>query len=162
LDVGGNVGRTEYLNDPNAPEANSIVPAANAFVRNERGDVLLIQRSDNGLWAMPGGGLDIGETIAATAERETLEETGYRVRVTGLIGIYTDPGNVIAYDDGEIRQQFAISFRAQLEGGDLATSAESPAVRWVPLDELDALPIHPTVRLRIDHGLADLPTPYIG
>ena len=156
------MGRTEYLDDPNAPTANSIVPAANAFVRNDEGAVLLIQRSDNGLWAMPGGALEIGETIAGAAERETFEETGYRVRVTGLIGVYSDPGNVIAFDDGEIRQQFALAFRADLEGGDLATSAESPIVRWVRVDELDSLPIHPTVRLRIDHALANSAVPYIG
>jgi 8-oxo-dGTP pyrophosphatase MutT (NUDIX family) len=159
---GGGVGRTEYLNDPEAPKANSIVPAANAFVRDDDGAVLMIERSDNRLWAMPGGMQDIGETIAAAAERETLEETGYRVRVVGLIGVYSDPGNVIAYDDGEIKQQFALCFRAQLLGGALATSEESPSVRWVRPDELDAIPIHPSVRLRIDHGLAELACPYIG
>ena len=111
---------------------------------------------------MPGGAQDVGETIAAAAERETLEETGYRVNVTGLIGIYSDPRNVIAYDDGEVRQQFALAFRAALDGGAMATSAESPNVRWVRVDELDDLPIHPSVRLRIGHGLADLSTPYIG
>lgn len=156
------MGRTEYLNDPGAPRANRIVPAANAFVRERDGAVLMIQRSDNGLWAMPGGVQDIGETIAGAAERETLEETGYLVRVTGLVGVYSDPGNVIAYDDGEIRQQFALCFRAVLLGGDLRTSVESPSVRWVRPEELDGIPIHPSVRLRINHGLADLDAPYIG
>lgn len=156
------MGRTEYMDDPNAPKANSIVPAATAFVQNGEGHVLLIQRSDNGLWAMPGGTQDVGETIAGTAERETFEETGYRVRVTTLIGVYSDPGNVIAYDDGEVRQQFALCFRAQLQGGEMARSDESPDVRWVSADELDDMPIHPSVRLRISHGLANLLTPYIG
>ena len=156
------MGRTEYVDDPDAPKANSIVPAATAFVRNAEGAVLMIQRSDNGLWAMPGGVQDIGETIAAAAERETLEETGYRVRVTGLVGVYTDPGNVIAYEDGEIRQQFALCFRALLEGGELTTSEESPSVRWVRPEELDGMPIHPTVRLRVDHALAEVDPPYIG
>lgn len=156
------MGRTEYVNDPRAPKATRIVPAANAFVRDRDGAVLMIQRSDNGLWAMPGGMQDIGETIAGAAERETLEETGYRVRVTGLVGVYSDPGNVIAYDDGEVRQQFVLCFRAVLLGGEMATSEESPSVRWVRPEELDAIPIHPSVRLRIDHGLANLPTPYVG
>jgi 8-oxo-dGTP pyrophosphatase MutT (NUDIX family) len=156
------VGRTEYLDDPHAPTPNRIVPAATAFVQDAEGAVLLIQRSDNGLWAMPGGTQDIGESIATAAERETLEETGYRVRVTGLIGVYYNARSVIAYDDGEIRQQFVLAFRAVLEGGELATSDESPSVRWVRPEDLDELPIHPTVRLRIDHALAGLPAPYIG
>lgn len=156
------MGRTEHFHDPNGPRPNRIVTAATAFVQDGAGRVLLIHRSDNGLWALPGGGQDVGEYIATTAERETHEETGYRVTVTGFIGVYSDPGHVIAYDDGEVRQQFALSFRAALDGGELATSDETPNVRWVAPEELDDLPMHPSVRLRVDHGLAHAPTPYIG
>jgi 8-oxo-dGTP pyrophosphatase MutT (NUDIX family) len=156
------MGRTEHYHDPNAPRPNNIVPAAVAFVQDDHGRILLVQRSDNGLWAPPGGTQDVGERLADTAERETFEETGYRVRIVDLIGVYSDPDHVIAYDDGEVRQQFAISFRAELVGGDLATSAESPKVEWVAADELDTHPMHPSIRMRIDHGLERRNTPYIG
>lgn len=52
------------------------------------GRILLIQRADNGLWATPGGGCDVGESAATTGEREVWEETGYRVKVTNLLGIF--------------------------------------------------------------------------
>lgn len=156
------MARTEHYKDPNAPRPNNIVPAAVAFVQDERGRVLLIQRSDNGLWALPGGTQDVGEPIEATAEREVLEETGYRVRVIDLIGIYSDPDHVIAYDDGEVRQQFAISFRAELVGGTMTQSAESPNVNWVAPGDLDAYPMHPSIRLRVDHGLENRAKPYLG
>jgi 8-oxo-dGTP pyrophosphatase MutT (NUDIX family) len=156
------MGRTEHYHDPNAPRPNRIVPAAVAFVQDNLGRVLLVQRSDNGLWAPPGGTQDVGERLADAAERETFEETGYRVRVVDLIGVYSDPDHVIAYDDGEVRQQFAISFRAELVGGDLAPSAESPNVEWVAADELDAHPMHPSIRMRIEHGLEFGGSPYIG
>lgn len=156
------MGRTEHYHDPDGPRPNRIVPAAVAFVQDEHDRVLLVQRSDNGLWALPGGTQDVGEFLATTAERETLEETGYRVKVVDLIGVYSDPDHVIAYDDGEVRQQFAISFRAEPISGGLATSQETPDVKWVAPDELDAHPMHPSIRLRVDHGLARRDKPYIG
>lgn len=156
------MSRVEYLNDPDAPRANSIVVAVNAFVRDERGKVLMIQRSDNGLWAMPGGGQDVGEYVADTAVRETKEETGYDIEVTGLVGVYSNPNHVIAYTDGEVRQQFALCFRARLVGGELETSSESPKVKWVEAKDLDSLNINPSIRLRIEHSLCNADAPYIG
>ncbi|WP_432571588.1 NUDIX hydrolase [Kineococcus sp. SYSU DK005] len=154
--------RTEYFHDPAGPRPNRIVTAATAFVLDEQERVLMIQRSDNGMWALPGGTQDVGERIATTAERETREETGYEVRVTGLIGVYSDPHHVIAYDDGEVRQQFALSFRAELIDGELERSEESLDVRWVADNELDDLPMHPSIRLRVNHGFEERPEPYIG
>jgi ADP-ribose pyrophosphatase YjhB (NUDIX family) len=156
------MGRKDYFNDPNAPAANSVVASVVAVVRNDNGELLLIHRTDNDLWALPGGGHDIGETISHTVEREVLEETGIRVEVTDLVGIYTNPNHVMAYDDGEVRQQFSICFTARPVGGSLTTSSESRQVRWVDPAALDELDIHPSMRLRIDHALADLPRPYIG
>lgn len=156
------MARTEYVNDPEAPRATRIVPAATAFVQNDDGAVLLINRSDNNLWAMPGGVQEVGEMIAKTAERETLEETGYHVRVIGLVGIYSDPHHVIKYGDGEVRQQFALTFRAVLEGGISTLSDESLSVQWFHKDELEDIPLHQSIRLRIEHGFANAEAPYIG
>jgi 8-oxo-dGTP pyrophosphatase MutT (NUDIX family) len=80
--------RIDYFDDPSAPDANSLVPSANAVVTDREGRrILMIRRSDNGNWAVPGGAMDLGESIAETAVRETLEETGIHCRVTGLVGI---------------------------------------------------------------------------
>lgn len=156
------MARTEYYNDPAAPEPNSIVVATTAFVLDDTDRVLLIQRSDNGLWSIPGGAQDFGEYIAETAVRETREETGIEIEVVGLVGIYTNPNHVMAYTDGEVRQQFSICFRGRPVEGQLRTSSESRQVRWVSKEELEGLDIHPSMRLRITHGYAKSVEPYIG
>jgi ADP-ribose pyrophosphatase YjhB (NUDIX family) len=153
------MARRDYVDDPNAPAANSVVPSVVAVVRNDHGDLLMIHRADNGLWALPGRGHDIGESISNTVVREVREETGIDVEVTGLVGLYTNPNHVMAYDDGEVRQQFSICFTARPVGGALRTSGESREVAWVAPARLDALSIHPSMRLRIAHALADLPRP---
>jgi ADP-ribose pyrophosphatase YjhB (NUDIX family) len=131
--------RRDYVNDPNAPVANRVVPSVVAVVRNDCGE-LLVPRTDNGLWALPGGGHDIGESISDAVVREVRDETGIDVEVIGLVGVYTNPNHVIAYD-GEVRQQFSICFTARPVGGALRTSSESREVAWVAPDRLDALSI---------------------
>ncbi|WJY39742.1 NUDIX domain-containing protein [Streptomyces sp. P9-2B-2] len=157
------MSRRDYFNDPDAPKANSVVPSVTAVVRDEDGRLLLIHKTDNDLWALPGGGHDVGESIAETVVREVEEETGFTVDVDGISGLYTDPRHVMAYDDGEVRQQFSICFRAHLTGGSLRTSDESKEVRWVSPADLDRLDIHPSMRLRIEHGLdATRTVPHVG
>jgi 8-oxo-dGTP pyrophosphatase MutT (NUDIX family) len=157
------MGRIDYLHDPDAPPANSVVPSVVAFVQNDEGQVLMIQRSDNGRWALPGGGHDVGESISDTVVREVWEETGIRAEVVDVSGLYTDPGHVMQYDDGEVRQQFSICFRARPVGGDLRTSNETTQVRWVDPADLVTLDVHPTMRLRIEHAMDRTRTaPYIG
>ncbi len=157
------MGRIDYLHDPAAPPPNSVVPSVVAFVQNNAGDILVIERSDNGRWALPGGGHDLGESITDTVVREVWEETGLKVEVVSLSGIYTDPGHVMQYDDGEVRQQFSMCFRARPLGGDLRTSDETTQVRWVSPADLLEFDVHPTMRLRIEHALDRSRTePYIG
>ncbi|MDG4768311.1 NUDIX domain-containing protein [Solwaraspora sp. WMMD406] len=156
------MARTEHFNNPDAPRPNSIVVAVTAFVLDEDDRVLLIRRTDNDLWALPGGAQDFGEYIAETAVRETKEEAGVDIEVTDIVGLYTNPNHVIEYSDGEVRQQFSICFRARYLSGEPTTSDESSEVRWVAEDDLSGLTIHPSMRLRIDHGYERRPKPYIG
>lgn len=153
------MARIDHYNDPDAPPANSIVVACTVFVTDERDWVLLIRRTDNGLWALPGGAQEIGEYIAETAVRETREETGIEVEVTGLVGIYSDPKHVVEYSDGEVRQQFSICFHARYVSGTPTPSDESSEVRWVL--GWEDLPIHPSMQMRIIHGYEHV-DPYIG
>jgi ADP-ribose pyrophosphatase YjhB (NUDIX family) len=156
-------GRIDYIDDPNAPKANSVVPSVVAIVQDDRGRVLMIEKTDNGLWALPGGGHEIGESIADTVVREVKEETGYDVEVVSITGTYTNPNHVMAYSDGEVRQQFSIAFRAHLVGGQLRVSDESRRVEWVDPSSVHELPMHPSMRMRLTHALEARPAgPYIG
>ncbi|GAA2252748.1 NUDIX domain-containing protein [Streptomyces amakusaensis] len=156
------MARTEYYDDPNAPKPNSMVVAASAVVTDDRDRILLQRRRDNDLWALPGGGMDMGESLPGAAVREVREETGLDVEITGLVGTYTDPRHIIAYSDGEVRRQFNVCFRAQVIGGTPAISDESTELRFVDPGELAALPMHHTQRLRLTHFLENRPTPYLG
>jgi 8-oxo-dGTP pyrophosphatase MutT (NUDIX family) len=156
------VARTEYYDDPDAPEPNSLVVGVSVAVTDEQGRVLLQRRTDNGLWALPGGGVDLTESVPEAGRREVREETGYDVEITGMVGLYTDARHIIAYSDGEVRRQFNVCLTGRLIGGDLAISDESTELRWVPLDELDALPMHSTQRLRLRHFTERRNQPYVG
>ncbi len=154
------MARVDHYRSPDAPAANSIVVAVTAVIQDDDGRVLLIRRTDNDLYSIPGGGVELGETLTQTVQREVLEETGINVQVTGLIGVYSDPEHVIEFTDGEVRQEFSICFRATPVGGELRTSDESKEVRWTDPADLDELHIHPTIRLRIHHGLEHRTEPY--
>src|ERR1700722_20038401 len=116
-----------------------MVPSVNVVVANDAGEILLIRRSDNDNWALPGGAIDLGESAAQAAVRETREETGIDCEITGLVGIYTDPKHIILYtSNGEARQEFSIVMTARPIGGEPTPSDESKEVRWVsPSDVLD-------------------------
>ncbi|WP_433491982.1 NUDIX hydrolase [Nocardia grenadensis] len=154
------MSRTDYFHDPAAPAPNSIKVAVSALVQDDQGRILLIRRSDNGKYSVPGGGLEAGETVAQAVVREVREETGIEVDVTELVGVFSNPEHVIAYDDGEVRQEFSICFRAQPIGGKLRTSEESSEVEWVRLAELSERDIHPSILLRIRKGLEGSDSPY--
>ncbi len=154
------MSRTDHFHDPDAPAATSIVIAVSTFVLDERERLLMIRRTDNGLYALPGGRHELGETMTEAAVRETREETGVTVEVTGLIGIYSNPEHVMAYSDGEVRQEFSICFRAHPLGGELRTSDESSEVLWVDRADLKGIAVHPSIRMRIDHGFSDRVQPY--
>ncbi len=157
----GPMGRTEYVHDPDAPVANSLVVAASAVVIDEEGRILLQRRSDNSRWSVPGGAMELGESIAGTALREVREETGFDVAVERLVGIYSDPGHVVAYSDGEVRQQFSVCFACSIVGGEAMTSEESREVAFFASDELAGLDISPAIRLRIEHFLEGRDQPVI-
>lgn len=155
--------KKDYFDDPHAPAANSLVVAVAVLVRDDEGRLLMIQRSDNGLWALPGGAQDIGETTRDAAIREVCEETGIAIEITGISGIFSDPRHVIAYDDGEVRQEFSIVFRGRPvdDSSAVRQSEESTDVAWVDPAEVPSLEIDRSMRLRIAHGLEDRAEPFL-
>lgn len=147
--TGERIGRTGRV----AVGANAIVFSA------DRGAVLLVQRADNGQWCLPGGFMDPGESIQETAAREVLEESGIRIDVGRLVGVYSDPNRVVEYADGNRYQFVILLFEAVPVGGQLSGSPETLAARYVPLAELDSLEMVHDHRERVRDALRDAPTP---
>jgi len=156
------MSRRDLLDEPNAPKANRLVPAASAIVLDDAGRILLHKRTDNGYWSIPGGAMEPGESIAETIVREVREETGVEAQVERLLGVYSNPRHVSVYDDGEVRQQFSVCFLCRAVGGELTTSKESSEVRFFDLAQIEELSIHPSIRLRIQHYAEKRTEPVIG
>src|SRR5690349_8642253 len=155
--------RIDYFDDPDAPTATSIVPSANVIVVNDAGQILLIHRTDNDNWALPGGAMDLGESLTDTAVRETVEETGVKVEIIGLVGIFTDPRHVILYtSNGEVRQEFSVVYVGRPVSGKPTPSAESREVKWVEPATIDSLTMDSSMRMRIKHYLDGNETPHLG
>jgi ADP-ribose pyrophosphatase YjhB (NUDIX family) len=131
-------------------------------VAREDGAVLLIRRTDNGTWALPGGAVEMNESVADAAIRETFEETGIKVEVTGLLGVYSDPRHIIHFtSNDEVRREFSVVLTARPVGGAPTRSAESSEVRWVAPADLDGHPMGRAMRKRIDDYLNGTGTPVI-
>ena len=128
------------------------------------GEILLMRRSDNGHWGLPGGFVEVGESVAEAACREVVEETGWRVRVGGLIGVYSDPATqVVDYgrqkgsgpDGGDRRIQIVnLCFHAEaVEEGEMTTPDETLEMGFFAADALPS-PFVPIHQIRIEDGLA--------
>jgi 8-oxo-dGTP pyrophosphatase MutT (NUDIX family) len=157
--VSGKRRRIDHWHDPDAPEPTSRKPSASVLARDDDGRVLLLRRTDNGLWTIPTGALKKGETIRQCAVRECREETGLDVEITGLVGVFSDPGHVIEYRKGgkvtEVRQPVNVCLHARpAGGGQLAPGpGEASEVRWVQPADIGGYDIHPALLRRIEHGL---------
>jgi 8-oxo-dGTP pyrophosphatase MutT (NUDIX family) len=126
---------------------------------NGADNILLIRRTDNGNWALPGGAIDLGESVAQAAVREALEESGIECMI---VGIDSDPKHVIVYtSNGEVRQEFSIVLAARPISGEPTPSSESSEVRWVPEGELLAYTMDRSMRNRVNDFLSRSDSPVI-
>jgi 8-oxo-dGTP pyrophosphatase MutT (NUDIX family) len=114
------------------------------------GQLLLIQRADDRLWAMPGGGCDVGETPAAAGAREVWEESGYVVEVTALLGVWDSR----LCGTRTSRHLYQLLFAAHLRGGAATLSRETLDVRWVKEATVPWEALHPGHAPRIRHAWA--------
>jgi ADP-ribose pyrophosphatase YjhB (NUDIX family) len=113
------------------------VPGVRALIMNGSGEVLLQRRSDTGCWGLPGGAVELGETVMEALRREVLEETGLRVLSAEPMGLYTGPQQRFAYPNGDEVQCFAVAFIvSRWEGSPRPDGAEGTHVRFWPRDSL--------------------------
>ena len=155
--------RIDYFDDPNAPAVNSVIPAANVVITDDQDRILMIKRTDNGDWAVPGGTMEMGESIVDTAIREVFEETGITCKVTGIVGTYTDPRHVVLFtSNNEVRQEFAIVFTGEYVSGEPTPSSESSEVHWLDRDVVLERQMDRSMRLRIGDYLNGDGTPHLG
>ena len=92
-----------------------------------REKVLLTQRADNGRWCLPSGAMEAGESAAEACAREVWEETGLEVRVKRLIGVYSNPDQLVMYPNGDKIFMVVLSFEAEIIAGELGLSHETTA-----------------------------------
>jgi len=120
----------------------------------ERRRILLTRRNDNGLWCLPGGRVEPGESVAEACAREVWEETGLEVRVGRLIGVYSDPHLLVHYADGHRCHIVALNFEAEPIDGTLRLSDETTAYGYFTPEEMESLPLMGHHRLRVADALA--------
>jgi ADP-ribose pyrophosphatase YjhB (NUDIX family) len=116
---------------------SSPVTAGTAAVIDHQGKILLMRRSDNRLWNMPGGILEVGETPAAGVVREALEETGVRCEPVALVGIYDNR----RWESGVAQQIYKFTFLCRpLDGGQVVETPshaiETLEIGWFAEDAL--------------------------
>jgi ADP-ribose pyrophosphatase YjhB (NUDIX family) len=112
-------------------------------------NVLLTRRADNGKWRLPSGGVEPGESVSEACEREVLEETGLRVRIERLVGVYSDPNYLIKYADGNRVQIIALNFEATRIGGEIGLSEETTGIDYFPPEEIDNMELSLNHKQRI-------------
>jgi 8-oxo-dGTP pyrophosphatase MutT (NUDIX family) len=133
-----------------AARARGIRASVSAVIFDRRGQLLLQQRSDGGQWGLPGGSVEIGESVTDAIRREVREETGLDVAVRRVVGVYSDPAlQIVRYPDGAVWHYVTVCFECTARGGTLSTSEETLALRYFPMSRLPAtLLSHHRVRIR--------------
>jgi len=110
-----------------------------AAIFDEQGRVLLTKRQDNGQWCLPSGGVEPGESVAEGCEREVFEETGLKVKVNRLVGVYSHPDQLTVYSEKDKYQIIALHFEADVIDGELGLSDETSDFGYFTLDEIDGM-----------------------
>ncbi len=141
---------TVYYNDQNAPQPNQpLLPGACAIIVNEEEKILLIKRNDSPLWSLPGGTMELGESIGQCCLREVKEEVGIKATVEKLVGIYTSPECVFAWSNGKenkVWQSFVIAFLLRTKNKKVKLNQESVDYQWLYHKDIEKLHTFPFVK----------------
>ena len=141
--------------------ATELRPGVAAIIQDGEGKILLQRRSDNGLWGLPGGSVEIGESVRDAILREVREETGLTVEVVRLIGVYSDPRvQVVRYADGNVVHYISSVFACRILEGTLQTCDETLDLQFFDPAQLpeDLVPMH---HIRIQDALTNRPAAFI-
>ena len=147
--------------EPDVSKARQLRPSVAAIIPNDDGHVLLQRRSDNGLWGLPGGGVEIGESVSTAIVREVQEETGLTVMIERLVGVYSDPRfQVVRYADGNVVHYINTLFVCRIVGGTLQTCEETLDLQFFDPASLPEgmLLSH---RIRVQDAVANRPEGFI-
>lgn len=135
---------------------------ASAVIFNtDRSKVLLTRRTDNRLWCIPGGAMESGETVVEACLREVWEETGLRVEIVRLAGVYSNRDRLVEYIDGNRVQFIVLNFEAKITGGSLTLSNETTDAGFFPFEEIETLELLGNHQERIFDALLGLPEPIL-
>jgi ADP-ribose pyrophosphatase YjhB (NUDIX family) len=155
-------GFVDVAGQPLRKSPNAMRPGANAVIFNGSREVLLEKRADYGVWGLPGGSVEVGESVQESLMREVYEETGIHISITRLTGIYSDPRkhSVAIYPDGYAVHFVTIVFECGRVSGGLRISSESTDIGYFPLAALpdDLLIGH---KIRIQDAAARSEAPFI-
>lgn len=126
---------------------DNICPGVAVIIFDENKKFLMQKRADVGLWGIPSGHVEPGESIVEAAIREVWEETGLNIRIKRMIGVYSDPkSQVFKYPNGVTTHFITIYFEGEVVGGEInCSSPETLQLNYFSMDDLpnDILPMHP-------------------
>ncbi len=131
-----------YLRNLRAKLGTDLIkaPGAGVIARNDDGHVLLVRRSDNGMWGLAGGWVSPGEGVQDTAVREAFEETGYEVEIARLLGVYSQPHLTRwTYPNGDQAEFVNLIFEGRVLERSGGLDDETLEVRFFSADEVRAM-----------------------
>lgn len=145
---------SQVLYGPRLGKEGQLRVGCSAVIFNEtREKILLTQRADNGHWCLPGGHMESGESASETCEREVFEETGLTVRATRLLGVYSNPDQLVIYKDGNKAFFVVLNFEVQVLEGEVGLSDETTDVGWFTLKDMESMPIHANHKIRVEDAM---------
>ncbi|PIR80230.1 MAG: NUDIX hydrolase [Candidatus Levybacteria bacterium CG10_big_fil_rev_8_21_14_0_10_35_13] len=150
-----------YNNQPNAPKPNRpLMPGACAVIINQNRGILLHKRADGKVWSLPGGQMNLGESISQCLLRELREELNISVQIIRLIGIYTSPKVIFEFPNGDVFQSFVVAFLCKAKDDKIKINKESTSFKWTRLGELKKLKTLPFVKEIIADALSAKPAAF--
>lgn len=145
---------TQVVYGPRLGKEGQLRVGCSAVIFDEtREKVLLTQRADNGRWCLPGGHMESGESAAEACEREVWEETGLTVRAMRLLGVYSNPDQLVIYEDGNKAFFVVLNFEVQVLEGKVGLSDETTDFGWFTLSEMESMRMHANHQMRVEDAL---------